>query len=282
MSPDYRRRIHGATCCSSMAPSTRNIVWIASYPKSGNTWVRFLACNLLFGPQESATTVSLLAPDIHEAGPALITGSHAGLVKTHFAYSSSLPLLNRSAAAIYVVRHPADVLVSNFYYAQRRLARQAHSGAAFDEYFDEFVANRGDPQWQRLGMGSWEENVRSWLGGHTAFPVVVVRYEDLSANAYQVAVKLAQFLKPTSTEQEVRQAIEDSSFSRMREIEEGDIRAQRVGIFYKPYLQPSIEAGNRFMREGAVGSGARHFTAAQRTRLIAAFGPLLVELRYDT
>src|SRR5580700_2617391 len=201
-----------------MTSSTKNIVWIASYPKSGNTWVRFLACNLIFGRQESAATVSLLAPDIHEMGEALIGSSHTGLVKTHFAYSSNLPLLNRTAGGIYIVRNPADVLVSNFHYAQRRNALAADSGATFDSYFDDFVANRGDPHWKSLGMGTWEENVRSWLYGHRPFPVVAVRYEELCANPHQVARMLAQLLRPTSTAEDIRQAVENSSFSRMREI----------------------------------------------------------------
>lgn len=265
-----------------MTPSTKNILWIASYPKSGNTWVRFLACNLLFGRQESAATVSLLAPDIHEMGEALITGSHAGLVKTHFVYSPTLPLLERSVGAIYVVRHPADVLVSNFYYAQRRAAIDAHSPAAFDRYFEEFVVSRGDPHWKSLGMGTWEENVRSWLQSQRTFPVAAIRYEDLCADPLRVARMLAQLLRPTSTEKDVAQAMENSSFSRMRQIEETDIREQRPGIFYKPYLKQSIEAGNRFMRQGSAGSGVRCFTPGQRAHLIAAFRPLLVELGYET
>src|SRR5271156_62773 len=102
-----------------MSGAPKNIVWIASYPKSGNTWVRFMACNLLYGRQESAAAVSVLAPDIHEKARELIERAHAGFVKTHFACSPDMPMAERTAAAIYVVRRPEDVLVSNFYYAQR-------------------------------------------------------------------------------------------------------------------------------------------------------------------
>src|SRR5882757_11182682 len=57
-------------CCGASLPAgarrLRSVVWIASYPKSGNTWLRFLICNLAFGPVESAAQLNQLAPDLHE------------------------------------------------------------------------------------------------------------------------------------------------------------------------------------------------------------------------
>ncbi|HTV96590.1 MAG TPA: sulfotransferase domain-containing protein [Steroidobacteraceae bacterium] len=263
-----------------MSDAPKNIVWIASYPKSGNTWVRFMACNLLYGRQESAAAVSVLAPDIHERGRELIEGAHAGLVKTHFACSPSMPMVERTAAAIYIVRTPEDVIVSNFFYAQRSTAAAptADSRIAFDQYFDAFVSNRGDPRWARLGMGSWEDNVRSWLEAPHPFPVLAIRFEDLAADAQRVGSMLAQLVRPQSSAEEIRRAVDNSSFQRLKEIEEADIGEKRQGIFYKPYLEPSIQAGRRFMRRGSVG--AAELTQEQRARLGAAFGPLLAKLGY--
>lgn len=263
-----------------MPDAPKDIVWIASYPKSGNTWVRFMACNLLYGRQESAAAVGALAPDIHEMPGGLRAAAHAGLLKTHFACSPSLPLAERTAAAIYVVRRPEDVLVSNFFYAQRSTAQADASRAAFDRYFEEFLIHRGDPRWMRLGMGSWVENVRSWLHAPRSFPVLPIAFEDLSRDPHGVALRLAKLLRPHSTDEEIRQAVENSSFQRLREIEEADIAKKRVGIFYKPYLEPSIAAGRRFMRQGAVGAGVELLTREQRARLHEAFGPLMAQLGY--
>jgi hypothetical protein len=264
-----------------VASPLKNIVWIASYPKSGNTWVRFMACNLLFGRQESASTISVLAPDIHEMGSGFRESSHAGLVKTHFAYSAGMPLADRTAGAIYVVRRPEDVLVSNFYYTLRSAGADDQSRAAFDQYVEDFLLNRGDPRWLRLGMGSWEGNVGSWLRAPHPFPVLAIRYEDLSSDPQRVCRSLAQVLGLNSTAETIQSAVENSSFRRMREIEDADIREKRVGIFYKPYLQGSILAGSRFMRQGSVGEGAQRLTHEQRSRLTAAFAPLLAELNYS-
>jgi hypothetical protein len=66
----------------------------------------------------------------------------------------------------------------------------------------------------------------------------------------------------------------------MRQIEEVDIRNRNVGIFYKPYLQSSIDAGMRFMRSGKAGEAALVLTPEQRQRTLDTFGPLRRELGY--
>jgi len=258
----------------------RNIVWIASYPKSGNTWVRFLACNLIFGPQNSAEALNALAPDIHEFGAHRLE-AHSGLVKAHFPYSTALPFVERTAAAIYVVRRPEDVLVSNFHYSMRSECKPGASREALDRYVESFVLHRGDPRWIKLGMGSWEDNVRSWLGNRLPFPVLLIKYEDLSEQPKWTAARVAGFLNLNCAEHRIDQAVVESSFDRMREIESTDIREQRIGIFYKPYLRPSIDAGVRFMRQGKVGEGAALLTAQQRRELATAFESLTAQLGYS-
>jgi Sulfotransferase domain len=253
------------------------LIWIASYPKSGNTWVRFLTCNLLFGRQHTAASLSALAPDVHEMAAASEAGA-AGLLKTHFAYSAELPQAARTVAAIYVVRHPADVLASNFFYSLRSSAQADTSPAAFDAYVEAFIAERGDPRWLELGMGRWDDHVRSWL--HAPFPVLRIRYEDLTSDPLGSGSSIARMVRPSSTLAEVREAVENSSFERMRGVEREDIRGQRVGIFYKPYLEGSIAAGRRFMRRGIVGDGLARLNPVQRAALDAAFEPLLGELGY--
>jgi len=261
--------------------SFRNVVWIASYPKSGNTWVRFMACNLVFGQQQSAAELNVLAPDIHELG-AQHLAAHSGLVKTHFPYSSDLPLAERTAGAVYVFRHPADVLVSNFHYAQRSAGTAGASREEFDRYVDRFIQHRGDPRWIELGMGSWEANVRSWLGQRHPFPMVAVSYESLTNDPRKVCTALAQLLRPDASGPDVDAAVANSSFERMRGLEAADIRERRVGIFYKPYLQTAIDSGRRFMRSGAVGDGSRLLTPDQRTGLAKAFESLLAALGYKS
>ena len=260
----------------------KGVVWIASYPKSGNTWIRFLVCNLVFGPLDSAAQLAQLAPDVHELNGVCEIASPRVLMKTHFPYCARLPLASRTAAAIYVVRHPADVMLSNFHYARRRRALTPDDGTALERYIDGYIAARGDPRWLELGMGSWEENVRSWVSAGREFPLLRVRYEDLLADGPKAARGLCEFLGIARTDEEIERAAAAASFERLRDIEEEDIREQRVGIFYKPYLQGGIDAGVRFMRAGRSGEGARALTSAQRERFGSAFGALQRELGYVT
>jgi ABC-type transporter MlaC component len=255
----------------------RTVVWIVSYPKSGNTWVRFLVCNLVFGPQDSAAALNQLVPDIHELAAPPPPPNQPVLLKTHFPFTPALPLATSTAGAIYVVRDPADVMLSNFHYSQRS---GAANSAALAQYLEQYLAARGDPRWITLQMGPWDEHVRSWLGGSAPFPVLALRYEDLLRDSLQAARQIAAFLGLARSAHQLQQAVAAASFARMREIEEADIHRKNVGIFYKPYLQTSIDAGLRFMRAGRAGEAARVLTPQQRQQIAAAFAPMMQELGY--
>jgi hypothetical protein len=256
------------------------IVWIASYPKSGNTWLRFLACNLVFGAVSSAEELHRFAPDLHELDSAFQPPDRFLLMKTHFTYSPALRYSQHTAAAIYVVRDPADVMLSNYHYGQRSGAVAVDPEAAFARYVDTFIASRGDPRWIQLGMGTWEENVKSWLGATQPFPVLRIRYEDMREDAISTAALVCRTLGITRSAADIDKAVEGAAFERMREIEEADIRDKRVGIFYKPYLQPRIDAGLRFMRAGTSGKGVQVLSGSQQHRFDEAFGAVRSALGY--
>lgn len=256
------------------------IVWIASYPKSGNTWLRFLVCNLAFGPVESAADLARFSPDLHELPESAGPPDQPTLMKTHFPYGTALRFAEHTAGAIQVVRDPADVMLSNFHYGKRSGASANEDPAALDRYVDAFIGARGDPRWIKLGMGSWEDNVRSWSAEPREFPVVRIRYEDMQADGVAVAGVLCRCLGLARNAAQIAKAVAASSFERMRQIEEADIAARRIGIFYKPYLQQPIDSGLRFMRSGTSGAAAVALSQHQRQRLDAAFGTLRRELGY--
>jgi hypothetical protein len=252
-----------------------DIVWIASYPKSGNTWLRFLLCNLAFGPIDSAAVLNSLAPDLHELQGALQPTGRRLLVKTHFPYSPHLPLQQRTAAAVYIVRDPADVMLSNFHYS-RRSERQG----ALELYVDRYISSGGDPRWLNLGMGTWAQNVLSWVGVRHEQPVLTLRYEDLLQDPFAGAHSLCRFLSLERSPDDIAGAVANSSFERMRDIEAADIRARRTGIFFKPYLEQPINAGLRFMRSGRSGEAAGALSEMQWARFDATFGALRRKLGY--
>jgi aryl sulfotransferase len=256
------------------------IVWIASYPKSGNTWVRFLVCNLISGPVDSAAELSRLTPDIHEVGAEVEPPSAPSLMKTHFPYSAALPLGVHTAGAIYILRDPADVMLSNYHYGKRVGAIEEADESALARYVDAFIAARGDPRWLKLGMGTWEQNVRSWLENERRFPVLRIRYEDLLTEAVKIAGLLCRALGIARTGEDVARAVAAASFDSLRRIEETDIGKRRTGIFYKPYLSKPIGAGLRFMRSGTSGEAERVLSPDQWRRFNDVFGAMRADFGY--
>lgn len=90
------------------------IVWIASYPKSGNTWLRFLIAHLAHGELERSGDLQARVPDAHKVrdwSASKVSG--AEFIKTHW-LPRHLPKQFTTAGLVYIARNPFDVIASNF------------------------------------------------------------------------------------------------------------------------------------------------------------------------
>jgi len=185
----------------------KSIVWLASYPKSGNTWTRIFLANYLwnadrpvpinqvhrFGMGDSiAKSYHMIAGrriDVHdyrltlalrERVLAAIVANKADVnfVKTHNvrgdAFGVTLIPEKFTRSAIYIVRNPLDMLLSFArHYGQTHeqtaeaIARADHSNAADETTVTQF-------------LGTWSEHVQSW-SACAPYPVLTVRYEDMLA-----------------------------------------------------------------------------------------------------
>ncbi len=252
------------------------VVWLASYPRSGNTWIRILLSNLLEGKGvpgdinnfalkgESANSVQAfeeltlldsdllktreieaLRPTVHDA-----ESKHSGeakLLKTHDAYTyvkGGTPLLGRAArAAIYLVRDPRDVAVSF----------AAHFGIGIDA-----AIRRMNDQDDTIGgflqtrqrLTGWTGHVTSWLD-QLDLPVHVIRYEDLHADTSAVFAAALDFLGANYTRHQLEQAVVHSGFAELR-------RQERENGFCE-----SLPAETLFFRRGETGSWRQELTATQ-------------------
>lgn len=254
-------------------------VWVASYPRSGNTWLRFLIANLLIKPVESSAELNRVVPAIHRGVNAEhLFGPRTTFIKTHWAWRPDLPLREDVIGAIYILRNPLDVAVSNANYrllgsgeqaagmtAEARAARSA-------QLIDRFIAEGGDPVWRQQGMGSWDENVRSWMAKSNPVPRLVLRYEDMKADTARTAADICRFLSVSRTPDEIAAAVERSSFDRLRAMEEREIAARQEGFFYDDQRAGALDAGIRFIHRGEVGAGAASMTEAQRRAAVERFG----------
>jgi len=257
------------------------IVWIASYPKSGNTWIRIFLHNLL-RPEEAPhhinrlETLSVgnvgarwfhgllerpLEDSTHEevarmrvAAQARVAASVDGLVfvKTHsvFGVDFGYPNVNKeaTAGAIYVVRNPLDVAVSLAHYLSIDLDE------AITRMNTRGYRNQNEARLAYEPWGSWSENVQSWTRtAHQA--LFVMRYEDMLAKTEETFAKLRDYLLVEPIPGVLRSAIEHSDFARLREQE------AEHGFGRLP-------PGKRFFREGRVGAWREHLTADQIHRIV--------------
>lgn len=217
-----------------------NIVWLASYPKSGNTWMRAFIYNLVENPAKPGRLDSLpgffedeskprwyqpytqgrvledlsfdevmaIRPQVHrDIADSQLHGSI--FTKTHnmFGQLSGQSIHNISvmAGAVYIVRNPLDVVLSV----------ADHFGLSVDEAID-FMGN------EQTGMptnaenvagytGSWSTHVASWtVQPHPS--IVVLRYEDLQDKPLKAFQRVANLLGMGGDRKRVKKAIEFSDF----------------------------------------------------------------------
>ena len=279
--------------------ATRGIGWIASYPKSGNTWVRILIYHLVrlqaghpradndlhaldrasgyearfYGLFEefigkplavaAADEVAAVRQSVHAA--IADRAPSVALVKTHniLGKINRYPTINMevTAGTIYIVRDPRDVVMS--------LAD--HLGATVDEAITvmETAAyqTKGSEEVAFEIWGSWSQHVMSWTGTPRK-STLVVRYEDLQQDPRQVFKAIANHLYQSPTEEQITEAVKLSSFKELYDQESlGDFRER------SPYAE-------RFFRVGKSGQWRENLTAAQVQRIERSHGEQMKRFGY--
>jgi hypothetical protein len=193
-------------------------VYLVSYPRSGNTWTRFLLGNLLH-PDDPATFTNIesrVAEIYFNPDHVLRKLPRPRLLKSHEAFHPNYP------RAICIVRDPRDVAVS--FYHHNVKARNIPDTYPMDEFIPRFMRAEFDPWW-----GSWADNVMSWIKmreGRDTF--LMLRYEDMKEDSQRELLKIARFLQAAgfpnidATPERLAQAVKLSSPEKMRELEKQD------------------------------------------------------------
>ncbi|GMN03946.1 sulfotransferase domain-containing protein [Erythrobacter sp. MTPC3] len=276
-----------------------NIVWLASYPKSGNTWVRLLLGNLLnlkddSSPQDEFTPVSGISSarwqfeqvgglNTYDLTPAEIDSLRPSVyreianadpaptfIKVHDAYQltetgEAMFPADCSRAVIYIVRNPLDVAVS---YSHHLGELDLYRTVAMMQDNQRSIGGTNTDQLHQL-LGSWSGHYRSWTN-QDAIPVLVIRYEDLREDTAAQLKRIAGFagLSPSSFAMTYADAVEASRFDKLQQIE-----AQK-GFVEKP------QNAARFFRSGRSGEGKEKLGADLQSVLIAEHAEVMEKLGY--
>jgi hypothetical protein len=261
-----------------------SIVWLASYSKSGNTWLRaFLSVanraaplkpdefraytdeearadrfsQLAGKPNTELTPEELVAlrPDVQ----ALIANAGQGtwLVKTHNMCGSfeGMPLFNWqvTAGAIYVVRNPLDVAVSMTHHFGLTL------DAAIERLADDRVASANDALFVSHIIGSWSTHVAGWADTAERAPgkVIVLRYENLLEKPAKYFAKAARLIGLGQDKARIERAVKHTSFQTLSALEQkhGLVEAvdEKTRFFFKGRANQWREALSREQVQRIVG-----------------------------
>lgn len=183
--------------------------FLVSFPRSGNTWTRFLVCNLI-NPDDPVNFAQLESriPEIYDVTDrALRAFPRPRIIKSHESFDP------RYKKIIYIVRDPRDVLISYYEFQLKR--RVITEECSLEEFVPRFMESEFEPK-----TGSWRDHVVSWIatrGGQSNF--LLLRYEDMLANTQQESTKIASFLGLDPNPERIERAVALSSVDRMRALE---------------------------------------------------------------
>jgi hypothetical protein len=182
--------------------------FLVSFPRSGNTWTRFLIGNLI-QPSGPITFLNIerVIPDTNALSKSdLRRIPRPRILKSHQHFDP------RYKKVIYIARDPRDVALSHYNWQRKR--REIDDQYPLERYISRFVA--GD----LAGWGSWGEHVLSWLATrHNSPDFLLLRYEAMLAEPLQELGKVAPFLGIAATPETLATAVERSSADNMRKME---------------------------------------------------------------
>lgn len=264
---------------SSLLAPTGDIIWLASYPRSGNTWVRFLLTVYFTGSARQSNEVAHFVPDLHVVGHHGISHSKSDFtfIKTHFMHGPGHPLLDRTRGAILLLRHPRDVLLSSLGLHRAIGSRDRQSPFTDLSYAQAFINFGGDPQWARHDFGTWEEHAISWL--EAAFPIHCLRYEEMRKEPERCLAGIIEFIGEKADHAKVSAAVSACTFESMQKIEQME-KAARVRDSVFSGSAEKWNAGFRFVAQGRRNSTLDDIAAGLNTAFDARFGDAIRRFGY--
>jgi hypothetical protein len=226
------------------------IFWIASYPKSGNTWLRSLLCSYYYSengyfdqkllskidqfPQKKYFNIfnynKGLATDTSrfwiKAQEQINLDKELKFFKTHNLLGeingNQFTNNQNTIGAVYIVRDPRNIITSlkNHYELNDNDALEFMLSEKKYTYDYEKTNDFSDFQL----ISSWQNNYKSWKN-QKIFPILFIRYEDLFEKTFSVFKKLIEFINLITknsakfNKKKAKNAVSSSSFESLRNIE---------------------------------------------------------------
>lgn len=267
---------------------SEKIIWLASYPKSGNTWIRVFLNNIM-DSADSAKSINQLSRTTGASSRTLIDQysgvSSANLTQTetdelrpkvyrslveqsddllflkvHDAWKKtpsgkSMFPADVTKGVIYIIRNPLDIAVSFSYHTSKTIDATIRNINSKKYAFCENPKKLNHQVTQLLS--DWSGHIVSWLD-KSGLPTLVIRYEDMLKDTDTTFRKVLNFLDLHVEDKVFQRAVNASKFNVLKDTEGKD------GFREKPIKM------EKFFREGKSGIWKRELNASQKDRLINA------------
>jgi hypothetical protein len=274
------------------------ICWIASYPKSGNTWLRMVLANYCRAREElvginsiggaiaasremfeefvgidsselTPMEIELCRPDLYRGVSSRARGTT--FLKVHDAYARNAaghPLFPPEATrcVIYLIRNPLDVAVS--YAHHLGVGMEAVVARMNDEEAVISTRSKGLSRQLMQRLGSWSGHARSWMDD-SRLPLVVARYEDMRENPFDAFSRIIGFCGIPLVTERLEQCLQVCSFQKLREQEAKEGFVERPACSTAP-----------FFRRGRTGAWREELSPRLAQRLIKRHSVMMRRFGY--
>ena len=239
-----------------------NDVFLASFPRSGNTWLRAIFGALVAGrPVESIAELDRLIPEdeVPIRRTSLIKRPFH-FVKTHAPFAWNRDDFVNARGIIYIVRDPRDVVLSHFEYIVRLYGYRLDLAT----FTKDWLAGRIFP-------GSWAQHALGWMEETASKPqrLCLVRFEDLRADCEGQIERICRELKLGFRRESMKKAVEQATIEEMRAKENRGMR------------QVERADGYRFIREGKIGDWKDRMDSNTRSRIEQTCGYIMNRFGYN-
>ena len=278
------------------------IIWLASYPKSGNTWVRSMVSSLLYSNDGNFNFELMLKVsqfpekkyfknfvndfsnfnEIKEswilAQDTINLDNQIKVLKTHQGNytvgKNSFTNDQNTLATIYIVRDPRALItsISNHY-------TLSIDGACDFLITPQIIGNTKKWEDKETGMqcllGKWSDHYRSWTRNKNN--LLLIKYEDLIHNPKNEFKKIINFLKKyldiKTDDNKNKKILETTSFENLKKMEQ-------KGLFKENVLNKKDDSKVNFFHLGPANNWKNNLDENVKNKIEKNFYDEMIELNY--